>query len=300
MLKRSSIRRIMLATFALIITILAINLFPVKDVKIKTKTYYKEASTSSIYLVDKNHYVARTNIYVDNSDKLKLAKELVDALINGTNKNKYLPDGFISLIPENTKVLNITIDGDTISLYFDENILNVKKNDEEKMVESIVYTLTEIDGINNVKIFINDKELTTLPQSGRTLPFPLNRSIGINRKSKITSIKNSKEVTTYFLANNNDESYFIPVTFTTDDEGEKVEIIIKELKSSENIDSSLKTYLSASTLLKNYELKENEVNLEFNNNILNQFNKIDEEVKYGIKLSIMDTYNVKSVNFNVK
>ena len=48
------------------------------------------------------------------------------------------------------------------------------------MIASIVYTLTSIDGINGVLIYVDGKILTTLP-SGEVLPSLLNRTFGINK-----------------------------------------------------------------------------------------------------------------------
>ena len=78
------------------------------------------------------------------------------------------------------------------------------------------------------------------------LPSILNRSIGINKRIKSNSFKNTQDVTTYFLSHNKDNKYFIPVTLTTDSQSEKIEIIIKELESKDNIDQNLSTYLSIS------------------------------------------------------
>ena len=299
MIKKGSFRRILVASTAFLLVLTSIYLFPQNEVKIPSKTIYKDIDTSAIYLIDKNNYVSRTTINIDSTDTISKARELVDSLINGTTKNKYLPNGFISLVPEGTKLINITKEEDIISLYFNESFLDIDINNEEKVIESIVYTLTELDGINKVKIFINDEPLLRLPKSGKTLPEVLTRSIGINKKASFTSFKNTKDITTYFINNSNDNKYFIPITFITDDDKEKIEIIIKELESKNNIDQNLSTYLTTSTELKKYEINENEINLEFNNAIFNNFNKIDEDVMYGIALSIYDTYNISNVGFIV-
>jgi len=255
MLKMSSIRRIIIASFALIIVIVSLYLFPKKELNTLHKNGYKRVLTSSIYLIDKNDYVARTNINVDSNSKEGIAIELINALINGSSKNKYLPDGFKSYIPVETKINKISINGDLIIIDFNEKILNIKTS-EEKMIESIVYTLTEIDGINRVQILINGEILTKLPISGKHLPSILDRSIGINKLVKTNSFKHTQDVTTYFINSSANNTYYIPVTIITDDPREKIEIIIKELESKDNIDSNLSTYISAGTILENYHILE--------------------------------------------
>lgn len=299
MIKNGSFRRILVASFAFFIVALSIYLFPKDEVKIPSKTIYKKALTNAIYLIDRNNYVARTTINIDSNEKEAKALELINALINGTNKNKYLPEGFTSYVPFGTTVNKLSINDDLITIDFNEKFLNIKNLEEEKMIESIVYTLTEIDGIKNVKILINGNELNKLPISGKNIPPILNRSIGINKKVKINSFKNTQDVTTYFINSDNSNLYYIPVTITTDDPSEKIEIIIKELESKDNIDNNLSTYISAGTVLQNYQMLENEFNMEFNELIFNGLKDIDEEVTYGLALSIKDNYDINKISIDV-
>lgn len=301
MLKRGSIRRIIVASFALFLVVLAIYLFPQDEVKVPLEIIYKKADTSAIYLIDKNNYVSRTKINVKNKeDREKLAKELLEALINSSEKNKYLPDGFKSYINNNVKINNIKIENDLIEVDFTGLFDNLEKQHEEKIIESITYTLTEINGIDKVIILINGEKLTRLPQSGKVLPDVLTRKIGINKISKLNGLKNTQDITTYFISKDRKNPYFIPVTLTTSEsDEEKIEIIIKELQGKDIIDDNLCTYIAAGTYLKNYQILESEINIEFNNAIFNGFNKIDEEVMYGISLSVYDTYNIRQVNFFV-
>lgn len=300
MLKKGSFRRIVVASIALIIVLVTLYIFPKNEVKIPSKTIYKKAKTSAIYLIDRNNYVARTYININNRDKENIAKELIEALISGSNKNKYLPIGFTSYISKNTILNDLKIDGDLVIVDFNEYLFSTKEGHEEKIIESIVYTLTEIDGVNKVKILINGEPLIRIPNINKTIPGILTRDIGINHKSMINTFKDTMDITTYFINSYNDITYYIPITFTVNSESEKIEVIINELLGKDYIDDNLSTYITAGTELKNYEILENEVNLEFNNSIFNGFNEIDEEVMYGITYSVKDTYNVDTVRINNK
>ncbi len=300
MLKKGSFRRIIVASFALIIVLVSIYIFPKNEIKVPTKTIYKKAKTSAIYLIDKNNYVSRTYININKESKENIAKELIEALINGSNKNKYLPLGFTSYISNSTTLNGLKIENDLITIDFNDNLFKNNEGHEEKIIESIVYTLTEIDGINRVKILINGEPLIRIPNINKVLPEVLTRDIGINHKSMINSFKDTKSVTAYFINSYNDTNYYIPITFTVNSEKEKIEVIINELSGKDYIDDNLSTYIIAGTELKNYEILENEINLEFNNLIFNGFNEIDEEVMYGITYSVKDTYNVDTVRINNK
>ena len=73
------------------------------------------------------------------------------------------------------------------------------------------------------------------------------------------------------------------------------------MKSSLVFESNLSSYLASSVELEDYEIKENTMNLTFNNKIFDDLDskKILEEVKYPISLSIKDNYDVDEVVFYV-
>ena len=90
--------------------------------------------------------------------------------------------------------------------------LNIDADKAEKMIESIVYSLTEIKDINGVMIFVEGKRLLKLPNSTTILPLVLDRDIGINKTYDISSLKNVTKLTTYYVAKSEDIPYYIPVT----------------------------------------------------------------------------------------
>ena len=61
------------------------------------------------------------------------------------------------------------------------------------------------------------------------------------------------------------------------------------------------SYLKASAELKDYEIKENSINLSFNENLFSDLKEknIKEEVKYTISLSIKDNLDIDEVIFLV-
>ena len=83
---------------------------------------------------------------------------------------------------------------------------------EERIIEAIVYTLTSIENVNYVIIYMEGEILTKLPQSKITLPSTLDRSIGINKEYNITSKNNIHKTTIYYVSKFNDNTYYVPVT----------------------------------------------------------------------------------------
>lgn len=308
MLKRISIRKITLATFTLFVLML-MYLLPdnTKDLKVPQVEQYVNLDTTNmheIYLLDKNNYIARTTIsYVNSEDKSIEAKvkELIEAMIIGGTKESLIPNGFKAIIPVDTKILSTTFDDGTLKIDFSSEFLDINEDYEEKMIESICYTLTSIKEIKGVLIYVDGKLLTELPKSKKFLPTILDRSFGVNKVFNITSLKNVEPVTIYYINKYNDNYYYVPVTKYINNTDDKVKVIIEELSGTPTYENNLMSFLNSNTELLNYEIKDKQMKLEFNNYLIDDIDKMNilEEVKYTISLSIKDNFDVDEILFYV-
>lgn len=300
MIKKSSIRRICVATLTLFI-LLIIYFFPSNDTVIKEHLSYITKDEMPIFLVDNSDYVARTSIVKNSSETIEQIKEIIEALTKNTKKSSYIRDGFKTIIPEGTKILDLKLEENILTINFSKELLNVVHCDEQKMIEAIIYSLTEIKDIKKIKILVEGKPLTNLPNSNKKLPEYLDKSYGINKIYNIDSIKETSKTTIYYLSKNKDYYYYVPVTKVSNEKTERVEIIIKELKSTPIYHTNLISYLAASANMTNYELLESTISLSFNNYLIANMKEEDilEEVKYSIALSIRDTYGINEVIFNI-
>ena len=301
MLKKSALRRILLASLALII-LLIIYFFPTEDEFIEESITYIDSIEMPIFLLDKNNYVARTTIVKNKEETLDIIKEIVDALTIGGSKSNYIPENFKAIIPKNTKLIDLSLSDGLLKLNFSKEFLTIDKLYEEKMIESLIYSLTEINDVSKLMIFVEGEQLTKLPNSNKKLPNTLDKDYGINKIYNLDSIKDTSKTTVYYLSKDNDFYYYVPVTEITNDDTERVEVIIKNLQSTTIYHTNLISYLKASAVLQNYELLEDKISLSFNNYLLANLDEkeILEEVKYSIALSLRDTYNVKEVSFSVE
>ena len=303
MIQRFSIKKIGKYTVLLFIVFL-FYLFPTKEKYDLDKEVSKEVNINyhDIYLIDKNNYVAKTNIQVSSLKKDLLIDELIEAMkIDGKYQDK-IPNGFCALLPSDTKLLGKEINNDVVTLNFNSNVLDVKSENEEKVIESLIYSITSIDGIDKIIIKIDGENLKKLPKTGIILDTELTRDYGINKTYDIDSIKGINKVTIYYTnKNNNSDVYYVPVTKYVNNDEEKIKIIIDELASKFSFESNLMSYLNYNTKLLDYNLNENEIDLNFNEYLFDstENKKVLEEVIYSISYSVMDNYNVDKVNFFV-
>lgn len=300
MIKKSSIRRICVATLTLFI-LLIIYFFPSNDTVIKEHLSYITKDEMPIFLVDNSDYVARTSIVKNSSETIEQIKEIIEALTKNTKKSSYIRDGFKPIIPDGTKILDLKLEENILTINFSKELLNVVHCDEQKMIEAIIYSLTEIKDIKKIKILVEGKPLTNLPNSNKKLPEYLDKTYGINKIYNLDSLKETTKTTIYYLSKNKDYYYYVPVTKVSNEKTERVEIIIKELKSTPIYHTNLISYLAASANMTSYEMLENAISLSFNNYLIANIKEEDilEEVKYSIALSIRDTYGINEVIFNI-
>ncbi len=258
----------------------------------------KDRKENVVYLLDEDNYVSRVISYYDESDIEELIREKIKILING---DKSLGK-FYSLIPKNTILKDVKIEKDSVYLNFNKEILSVNKYLEESMIEAIVFSLTEINGINNIYINVESEKLTKLPNSGREIPYPLTRSFGINKKYDLNSLNDIDKTTIYFVKSSDEMEYYVPVTKVSNTSSSKIDIIIEELKSTVYAQDNLNSYVSSNIELVDKEISDEKVNLIFNDFIFNDISSkvILEEVKYVVSESIFANMNVKEVIFSTK
>ncbi len=304
MLKRMSIKKIMVSSCAILL-LLIIYLIPDNKREINLKQDKIEYSynnvVSTIYLVDRNNYVARTSIPSCKCEGVDKAKDLVEGLIIDGNKSSIIPNGFRSIIPPSVRILNLSLDNSILTIDFSKDILDVSEREEKKMLEAIIYTLTSIDGIDKIIIKVEGEVLNNLPKSGESLPSVLDKSYGINKTYDLVNTSDIDSYTLYYVNKYNNNEYYVPVTkYVNSKITDPIKVIIKELSSSPIYETNLMSYLNSEAKLISYDLSEDTLKLNFNSLLLSDVDKksILEEVIYTISLSMDNIYNeLKEVSF---
>lgn len=301
MLKKMWVRKIVLSTLALF-AITMIYIIPSNEKKINATSELEYVNTniesSQIFLMDKNSYIALTSVALNDSNIEEKAKQLIKILTIGGMDSK-VPSGFSAILPPNTEVLSLTYENGLIKVDFSNDILNISKKLEQQMVEAIVYTLTSIENVDKVIIYVEGDILTKLPKTKINLPSTLDRTFGINKEFDLTSTKNITDVTIYYINQINENYYYVPVTKYINSNKEKVDIVVEEL--SNNLNSNLMSFMNDGTKLVSSSVDNNILYLNFNNDILNNnINpNISKEVLDTIELSMKANYNVKTVSVSV-
>ena len=289
MIKIFSVRKILIASLLLLVALILYSYPEELDDNVIEKKY----DSINIYLIDSNNYVAMTSILSKENDFDYKLRTIIDSLTVGSSN---LPKGFSSIIPRDTKLIDYSLDGNLLKINFSKQLLDVSVDDEDRMIQSIVYSLTSLDNVDKVMIFVEGEILNKLPNSHKRLDTYLDRSYGINRVIDIDKLSGSSCVTVYYLGSNNS---YVPISYITNDDTDKIEIIVNSLKSNRLNSSNLSSHLDYQVELMNYERVDDEFFLNFSDTLLSSVyeGKLKEEVKYALSYSILDTFNVENVVF---
>ena len=304
MIKKILYRKILVAS-SLLLVLFMLYLIPSNEEVKFTKSDFEYVYPNDlrvIYLLDSNNYVSRTMISVSNKEEDKIIYDLIEGLTIGSKYEDKIQNGFRGIIPSSTYVNDIKMEDDLLMVDFSSGLLDVDKNYEEEMIESIIYTLTSIEGINRVSLSVEGKKLSNLPYSNKILPEFLDRSYGINKEYDLVSTSKIDSYIIYYVSSVNDTNYYVPVTkYINDNNRDKIKVIIDELRASYIMESNLSSYLNSNVKLLDYEIDNESIKLNFSNSIFSDINSnsILEEVIYTISLSVMDNVDVNKVIFMV-
>ncbi len=292
-------------TTGMLLLLLLLLVFPAsKEYSLEEETTVRTAAQvkqKEVFLIDKDGYVARTSAPISAYTDEQYAKKLVELLIIDGKYGDKIPNGFKAILPSDTKINTLTIEGQDATLDISNDFYELNKENETKAIEAITYNLTTVNGVNNVYIKIDGKTLSYLPASNKNVIQPFTRKDGINKSYDVNNYKNVSETTIYYVNKTNTSYYYVPVTKVSNDERDKIKIIVDELTSSHIYETNLMSFLNYNTKLLSYELDDEVLTLNFNEFLFDDASSksILEEVIYSISLSVRDNYDVKEVVFTV-
>ncbi|KHD86929.1 GerMN domain-containing protein [Heyndrickxia ginsengihumi] len=271
----------------------------------KSTAANKNQVQTELYLIDKNGYVVPQTFALPNSKSV--AKQALEYLVKDGPVENILPNGFRSVLPANTQV-DVDVKNGVATVDFSKDFDHYKGEDEQKIIESVTWTLTQFDSIKKVKMQVDGVALKNMPVNKT----PLNAdgltraSAGINIDTNdVADITNTHPVTVYYLAQYGQTEYYVPVTRRiSNDETNDVKAAVEQLVKGPDPGSNLVSgFMDDVSLLKNPQIKDGKVTLDFNKEILGSLNKktkmISNEVLNPLVLTLTEQKGIKSVAVEV-
>ena len=121
MLRKMLYRKIIVAT-SLLLVILMLYLIPTNTNEIEISNqkleYVYPNDLEVIYLLDDNDYLSRTKISASNKDLISKSTDLIETIIIDGKKKDIISNKFRPLLPKETKLLNITLKDQILTIDF--------------------------------------------------------------------------------------------------------------------------------------------------------------------------------------
>ena len=181
----NGIKRKLMISFLTLLVLLIIYLIPTnKDIDILKEN--NEIKTQKVFLLNNNLLVETDVISKNNIDIISQAKDIIDSLTIGGSKSNYLKNNMEALIPLGTKVYDVSLSDGILKINFSKEFYNVSERLEEKVVEALVYSLTNLNDVKGIMIFVEGSQMQELIHSKRRVPLVLTKDYGINKIYDIT------------------------------------------------------------------------------------------------------------------
>ena len=290
MLREKLLRKIYFTTMIVFI-LFVISSFTINKNISNIKVEY-QTKVSKIYLMDDNNYLLSVPVSIKD-DLMDSIPIVINSLKNGYNHIS----GLKGIVPNNTKINNIKLKDGLLEIDFNKELLNVNSELEEKIIESILYSLLEFKEINKVKITIDGKPLKNNLKSNIIISDLLTKDFGINKEYSINSMTDIKRVVLYYYEEKDNNKYYVPITKYLNSNDDKIKIIIDNLKNNYLVKPNLMTYINNKISIENYQKEKDIVTISFNSVLdFDDANYLEEAI-YTLSRSIIESNAATKVIF---
>lgn len=268
----------------------------------KTDGAKEKTVMTELYLIDKNGYVVPKTMALPNTKSV--AKQALEYLVKDGPVTELLPDGFRAVLPPGTE-MTVDMRKDTAIVDFSKEFKNYKPEEEEKILQAVTWTLTQFEPVEKVKIKLNGEELTEMPVAGTPIGKFSTRAQGINvDTTEAVDITNTKAITVYYLAGEENGYYYVPVTKrVSKDSGNDVKQVVQELVKGPSPSSNLLTdFLPDVALIDEPIVADGEVTLNFNEYIYSGADgekRISDHLLNMLVLSLTELEGIEKVSLLV-
>ncbi|MBU9710965.1 GerMN domain-containing protein [Evansella tamaricis] len=263
-----------------------------------------ESVMRELYLMDRNGLVAPQSLNIPRGeDELALT---VEYLVQGGPVTEMLPNGFQAVLPAGTEVLNSTVSGGIATIDLSENFAEYHPNQELQVLQALTWTLTQLDGVDRVKLMMNGEELEMMPQNGTPISSGYTRAHGINLEmNDMADPVGTKSIVVYFLSQTDEQTYYVPVTRRVSESQDMYEAVVSELlKGPDMMMTQLfSDFRQEVELIDTPVLSANgTLTLNFNEAILSQLDgtAVSQDVLNMLVLSLTEQSDVQNVSLQVE
>lgn len=215
-----------------------------------------EPVTYSVYLMHNSGYLVKTEVEADNErSDVETVFELLRVGAPNTHPNT---DG---LIPAGAVIRDYQLEGDVLTLNLSESFLYYRNSVEDDLLSSLVWSMTELPGIDRVNVKIEGETIRNL--NGKTdVGRGLTRAMGINVEVAAPMTVNHQMMLLYFFTDDSD-GLLVPVTRLISQGVDPFEYAVSSLVQGPLGASYISVFNHRATLLEQPKLEDGIMTLNF-------------------------------------
>lgn len=207
-------KRILLKLLPIVLTILvAVGVIVFKDYNsLNENPTIKEEKDDlvkrKVYLLSNDGIVVPVTISFEK--RQGIADELY-YMISLLKEDNNLDKNLKGVLNKDTAITELIIQDKVLTVGFSKEFTNYNQKNELRIVEALVWTLSQYDEIKAVNIKVDGKLLTKMPLGKTPLPKDMTKDIGINNHV-FPGLLNAKRVVTYYQKTIGEQVMFVPVS----------------------------------------------------------------------------------------
>jgi germination protein M len=266
----------------------------------------EETVKRQLYLLDSNGMVVPQTVELPKAESKAVATQVLEYLIKDGPVTQLLPNGFQAVLPAGTQILGLDLKEDgTLVVDVSKEFTNYRPEDEQKILQSMTYTLTQFENVDRIKLWINGYEKKEMPVNGTPIGDGYSRANGINiYEGDTVDLMDSKAVTLYYPSQHDGKFYHVPITQHVEvEKGNTYQSIVQALIEGPSYDLNLlNVFNNGTSLTKKPTYNDGIVSLTFNEAVLSNVEKssISDELMQTIVLTLTDQPGVEAVDVKVE
>jgi len=252
----------------------------------------------TIYVLDPHGLVAPVTIRVPAQEAA--GRTALEHLVRGGPAEGKLPAGFSPVLPQGTK-LSVDLARGKAAVDFSAEFAGYPAEQERKVLESVVWTLTSFPAVTSVELRIAGKTLGRMPVAGLPIPAPLTRKIGINlEKAPEADYGRTTAVTLYFRGETADRyAYFVPVTRLVPLTDDPAQAAIRELVRGPLPASPLSSSVMSDAHFLGVSVRDGVASARFDDALLGPDGRVEGETAQAIMLTLAENTGAERVQIRV-
>lgn len=256
----------------------------------------------TVYVQDREGYLMPISYPWNSEDPAVLAQTSMDILVKDGIHASLIPSGFTATLPEGTGIkVTLKPEQKMALVELSKEFATYNKDDERKVMESIVWSLTSQPNVEQVQLWMDAKKLNEMPVDHTPIHARLSRQIGINlEKESTVSYLHSMPVTLYFSSYTEEgKAYFVPVTRLVEPSSDPVRTTLEQIIAGPLNQKAMNRVVTQETKINDIVANGDMLTVDLADSMFEKGDQIPAELLKAVVLSLTEQQGVKKVQVKI-